>query len=129
MIRAPAKAAKTFEHPRGHVGGRWIELCVVVGKRNVAEETLVVVAIERGPTAVAILHAEQPLDAAADSRFHARRIREFAALRGNQYERSFVHVGIKIIPKLEDPPAGRGVLVFTLPVAGSEDLFRQNPLR
>src|SRR5580693_5944040 len=119
MIRAPAKAAKTFEHSRGDIRGGWIEHGVVIGKRNVAEETLVVVAIERGPTAVAILHAEQPLDAAANRRFHTRRIGEFYALQRHQDERGIVHVRIKIVAKLEDPAAGRSVLILNLPVAGT----------
>ncbi len=100
----------------------------MIGERNVIEEALVVVAIEGSPAAVAILHAEQPLDAAANGGFHALGIGKLYALESHQDERGVVHVGIKVVAEFEDPTAGSGVFVFDLPVAGAENLLRQNPV-
>src|SRR5579872_2139274 len=124
MIRGPAEAAEAFENARGHVGRRRIEHRVVIGEWNVIEKTLAVVAIEGSPTAVAILHAEQPLDAAANGGFHPLRIGELYTLEGHQHESGIVHIGIEVVAEFEDPSAGRGVFVFHLPVAGTENLPR-----
>ena len=44
-----------------------IEHGVVIGEGNLGEDFAIDVAIEGRPAAVAILHAEQPIDAAAGS--------------------------------------------------------------
>ncbi len=80
MVRGPAVAAQALEDTRRYVGSRGIDHRVVVGERNVAEERLVIVAVERAPASVAVLHAEQPLNAAAHGSFHALGIGKFHAL-------------------------------------------------
>src|SRR6266849_9462895 len=129
MLGRPAETAKTFDNAGGDVGGRRIDHGVVVGERNVAEEAAVIVAIKRAPAAIAILHAEKPLDAAANGAFHAGRIGIFYALERHQDEGGVVDVGIKIIAEFERPAAGLGVFVLDLPVAGTEDLLRKHPVR
>src|SRR4029077_6097274 len=117
MFRGPTEPAEAFDDTRGNVGSRRIDHRVVVRERNVAEGLLVVVAVKRGPTAVAVLHAEEPLDAAADGAFHAPGVWVLYVLERHQHKRGVVHVGIKIIAKLERPAAGFGVFVLDLPVA------------
>ena len=83
----------------------------------------VVVAVERAPAAVAILHAEQPLNAAANGGFHALFVGKFHALQRHQHKSGVVHVGIKIVAEFKGPAAGLGVFIFYLPVAGTENLL------
>src|SRR5450432_2282439 len=128
MIGEPAKAAEAFEDAGGDVGGAGIDHGVVIGERNVAQESAVVVAIESAPAAIAILHAEEPLQAAANCGFHARGIGEFHALEGHEDESGVVDVGIKIVAEFKGPAAGFGVFVFYLPVAGTENLLGENPV-
>src|SRR5207249_3608043 len=66
MVRWPAKPAKTFYDACGDVGGRGIDHRVVVREGNVAEELVVVIAVKCAPATVTVLHAEQPLNAAAN---------------------------------------------------------------
>src|SRR6266404_2427438 len=101
----------------------------MVGKRNVAEERFVVIAIKRAPAAVAILHAQQPLNAAAYSGFHALGIRKLHTLQGHQHKSCVVDIRIKIVAILKDPAARLGISVLDLPVARAENLLRQNPIR
>src|SRR6267142_2035661 len=129
MLGRPAETAEAFDNAGGDVSGRRIDHGVVVGERNVAEETAVIVAIKRAPAAIAILHAEKPLDAAANGAFHAGRIGIFYALERHENEGGVVDVGIKIVAEFERPAAGLGVFVFDLPVAGAEDLLREHPVR
>ena len=129
MLGGPTETAKAFDNAGGDVGGRRIDHGVVVGEGNVAEEAAVVVAIEGAPAAIAILHAEKPLDAAANGAFHAGQIGIFYALERHEDEGGVVDVGIKIVAEFERPAAGLGVFVFDLPVAGAEDLLRKHPVR
>src|SRR5690242_9891732 len=62
MFGGPAEAAKALHHACGHVSGGGIDHGVVIGKRNIAEKLAVVVAVEGAPTAIAILHAQKPLN-------------------------------------------------------------------
>src|SRR6266550_285573 len=71
MLRGPAKPAEALDHARGDIGCGRIDHRVVIRKRNVAEELFVVVAVKRAPAAVAVLHAEQPLDSSAYGAFQA----------------------------------------------------------
>src|ERR1700731_3464949 len=128
MIRRPAKASKTLENASGDVGGRGIDHGVVIGKRNIAEEPTIVVAIECSPTTIAILHTQEPLNTTASCGFHALSIGELHALQSHQDESGVVHVRIKIVAKFEGPATGLGVFVFYLPIAGAENLFGQNPV-
>src|SRR5450432_1188988 len=128
MIGEPAKAAEAFEDAGGDVGGAGVDHGVVIGERNVAQKSAVVVAVESAPAAVAILHAEEPLKAAANGGFHARGVGKFHTLEGHEDERSVVDVGIKIVAEFEGPAAGLGVFIFYLPVAGAENLLGENPV-
>ena len=66
MRRRPAELCPRHSiDARGHVRGRGIDHRVVIGKRNLCQEDAVVVVVECAPAAVAILHAEQPGQAAA----------------------------------------------------------------
>src|SRR6266446_3524489 len=121
MLGGPAETAEAFDNASGDVGGGRIDHGVVVGERNVAEETAVIVAIERAPAAIAILHAQKPLDATANGAFHASRIGILHALERHQDEGGVVDVGIKIVAEFESPAAGLGVFVFDLPVARAEN--------
>src|SRR5882672_792306 len=129
MLGGPAETAEAFDNAGGDVGGGRIDHSVVVGEGNVAEEAAVIVAIKRAPAAIAILHAQKPLDASANGAFHASRIGIFYALEGHQDEGGVVDVGIKIVAEFECPAAGLGVFVLDLPVAGTEDLLRKHPVR
>src|SRR5260370_31951512 len=84
VTRGPAVAAQALQHARSDVGGGGIDHGVVVGKRYIAEERFVVVAIESAPATVAILHPEQPLNTPAHCRFHALGIGKFDALQRPQ---------------------------------------------
>src|ERR1700722_5565134 len=121
MIHGPAEASETLEDACGDVGGGGIDHGVVIGERNIAEEAAIIVAVECAPAAVAILHAQEPLNAAASCGFHALGIGEFHAVQGHQDERGVVHVGIKIVAKFKGPAAGFGVFVFYLPITGTEN--------
>src|SRR5207245_8746467 len=109
MLGGPTETAKAFDNAGGDVGGRRIDHGVVVGEGNVAEEAAVVVAIEGAPAAIAILHAEKPLDAAPNGAFHAAQIGIFYALGRQEVDGGLVDVGIKIVAEFERPAAGRGV--------------------
>ena len=89
----------------------------MIGERNVAEELPVVVAVERAPTTVTILHAQQPLDAAPHRHFHTLRVGIFHTLQRHQHECRVVHIGKPIIAELKRPAAGLGLFVLHLPVA------------
>ncbi len=95
----------------------------MIGERNVADITPAVVAIERAPAAIAILHAKQPLYATANRGFHALRVGDFHLLQGHQYKRSVIHVRIMIIAKFECPAAWFGVFIFYLPIARAKNLL------
>src|SRR4029077_5364781 len=99
MIRGPAEAPEAFEYACRNIGSRGIDHRVVVGKRNVAEKRFVVVAVKSAPAAVAVLHAEQPLNTSAHRSLHALGGRKLHPLQGHEYERGVVHVRIKIIAK------------------------------
>src|SRR5882762_8788118 len=109
MLGGPAETAEAFDNAGGDVSGRRIDHGVVVGERNVAEQTAVIVAIESAPAAMPILHAQKPLDAAANGTFHANGIGVLYALEGHQDEGGVIDVGIKIVAEFERPSAGLGV--------------------
>src|SRR6202035_1073704 len=88
----------------------------------------IIVAVESAPATVTILHTQKPLNATASCGLHAFGIGELHALQGHQNESGVVHVGIEIVAKFESPAAGLGVFVFNLPIAGAENLFRQDPV-
>src|SRR6267142_954743 len=103
MFRGPAKPAEALDDARGDIGCGRIDHRVVVCKRNVAEELFVVIAVKRAPAAVAVLHAEQPLDSTAYGAFPALGVGILHALERHQHKRGVVDVGIKITAKLEGP--------------------------
>ena len=61
VVGRPAMAAEALNDTSGDVGCRRVNHSVVIGKGNVAEEFSVIVAVERTPATVPILHAEEPL--------------------------------------------------------------------
>src|SRR5262249_42332497 len=128
MASGPAEAAKAFNNTRSDVGSRRIDHGIVISEGNVAEELAIVVAVECAPTAIAILHAEQPLNTAANSAFHSLRIGIGHALKCHQHEGGVVDVGIKIIAKFKRPTARFSVLILDLPVAGPKHLLREHPI-
>src|SRR5690349_24661763 len=99
MVRRPAETAKTFDDAGGNVGRRRIDHGVVIGKGNVAEKLAIVVAVKGTPTAVAILHAQKPLNAAAHGSLHARSVGKPHTLESHQDEGGVVNIGIKIVAK------------------------------
>ena len=52
MANSQADAAKGLQHPAGQIGGTGIDHRVVVGKRDLAEEFTIVVAIKRPPSTI-----------------------------------------------------------------------------
>ena len=64
LADAVAVLAERFEHAGGDVRAARIEHGVVVGEGDLGEDFAVDVAVERRPAAVAVLHAEQPAQAA-----------------------------------------------------------------
>ena len=129
MFRGPAKPAEALNNARGDIGGGRIDHRVVISKRNVAEEVLVVVTVKRTPATVTVLHAEQPLNSAAYGAFHALGIGVLHALERHEHKRGVVDVRIKIVAKFEGPAARFGVFVFHLPIARPEHLLREHPFR
>ena len=123
MFRGPAVAAETLDDARGDVGRRGIDHSIVVSKRNVAKEFAIIVAVEGAPAAIAILHAEQPLNATAHGGFHPSGLGILHALESHQHESCVVHVRIKIIAKFKGPSAGFRIFVLDLPIAGAEHLL------
>src|SRR5262249_4620445 len=127
MIRGPAKTAQTLYNARRNVSSRRIDHGIVIGKRNIAEEPAIVVAVKGAPAAIAILHTEQPLNAAANGAFHALRIGIGHALERHQNEGSVVNIGVEIIAEFKGPATGLGVFVLDLPVARTEHLLAKHP--
>src|SRR5437762_2666760 len=84
MFRGPAVAAETLDDARGDVGRRGIDHSIVVSKRNVAKEFAIIVAVEGAPATIAILHAEQPLNATAHGGFHPSGLGILHALESHQ---------------------------------------------
>src|SRR5215475_11538947 len=115
MVGAPTIAAQALQHARRYVGGRRINHRVVIGEWNVAEKLAIIIAIKSAPSTITVLHAEQPLNAAANSTFHTLFVRELDPLQGHQDERRVVHVGIIVIAEFKRPAARFGVFVFYLP--------------
>ena len=66
IAHAAAEFAQGLQHPAAKVGRAGIDHGVVIGERHIAEEVAIVVAVERAPTAVAILHGQHPPQAALD---------------------------------------------------------------
>src|SRR5208283_4533869 len=71
MIPGPSKPPQTLHHSRGHVRGGRINHGVVVRERYIAQNLLVIIAVKRAPPAVAVLHAQQPLNPPPHRRFHS----------------------------------------------------------
>jgi len=128
MLGRPAETAEAFDDAGGDVGGGRIDHGVVVGEGNVAEEAAVIVAIERAPAAIAILHAQKPLDAAANGAFHAGRIGIFYALEGHQDEGGVVDVGIKSLRNSNAQPPGSASL-FLICQSPDRGPVRKHPVR
>src|SRR5262245_38586749 len=103
MVGLPAKTAKTFHYAGSYICRGRIDHRVMVGKRNIAQELTVVVPIECRPSAVAILHAQQPLYASAHGAIQALLVRKFHPLQGHQNERGIVYVRVVVIAKLKGP--------------------------
>ena len=98
--------------------GRRIEQRTMIGERNVVEIIFEIVDIERGPTAIAALHALDPLAAASD------RCVVFMALASapraihcHHHHRGVVEIGIVGIVVLEGPAAGANLWPLDGPIA------------
>ena len=66
IAQAAAKLAEGLQHAAAKIGRAGIDHGVVIGERHIAEKVAIVVAIERAPAAVAILHGEHPAETALD---------------------------------------------------------------
>src|SRR5437870_6407957 len=106
MLCGPSEASQALENASSDVRSRWIDHRVVIGKRNIADEAAVVVAIKCSSAAITILHAQQPLNAAANCAFHPLFIGKLHALQRHQHKRGVVHVGLMVIAKLKCPASG-----------------------
>ncbi len=77
-----------------------------------------------------ILHAQQPLKAAANGSFHALGIGIFHALQApSARTRCRPHRDRKSLRNSKAQPPGSASLIFDLPIAGPEHLLGQNPVR
>ena len=66
IAQPAAEFAQGLQHAAGHIRGAGIDHGIMIGEGDVAEKFAVVVAIERAPAAVVVLHGQDPLLAAAD---------------------------------------------------------------
>ena len=127
MIRRPAHLAEAFHAARGYVRGGRIQHRVVVSEGNVIQKLQIVFVIKRAPSAVGVLHADEPCQPAAHGIAQAIRVRIVDAAQGHQNEGGVVNVGVKIIAELKCPAARLRILILNLPVAGSQDLVGNHP--
>lgn len=56
-----ANGPECFKHPARQVRGTWVDHRIVISKRHLTEQFVVVVPVERPPAAVAVLHGSKPL--------------------------------------------------------------------
>ena len=128
IVRRPPEPRQAFDDARRHIGCRWIDHRVVIRERYLRQDCKIVVAVERPPAAVTVLHAGQPCQGAPRRLVHSRAIRMSHALERHQYKRRIVEVWIEIVSELERPPARIDVGILDLPVAGTEDLAVKQPV-
>ena len=117
---------QAFEHAAGDVRAARVLHGVVVGERNLFQHRAVLGPVERRPSAVVVLHRQQPVDAAltaADARCTAQ------ALQRHGHHRGVIHVGVMRIVKLEVPPRRLDAGAVLLPVGCDPAFLRQQPLR
>ncbi len=66
VFDAQPQSSQSFQHAAAEIGSARVDHRVVIGKWDAAEELPVVVAVEGAPAAVAVLHRQQPAQAAVD---------------------------------------------------------------
>ena len=126
MILGQTVPGETLEHAASDVWTRRILHCVVVGERNILQNAPITGAVERGPSAIVVLHRQQPARATASRR--AIRIAARAHQRHYDHGR-VVAVGELRVVILEEPSTGRGGRVEVRhPIARNPTLFRHQPL-
>ena len=60
MAGTKSEIAKNLEHPRRDVAATRIQNRIVIRKRDILEKRVLHVFVERSPTAVSVLKAQQP---------------------------------------------------------------------
>src|SRR6185437_9152697 len=127
--RGPAKFSEAFNRARSHVRRGRIDHRVMISKRNLRQQHMIVVAIKCAPAAVVVLHAEQPSKPPSRRLRVTLRFRMRHVLQSHQHKCRVIHVRIEIVPKFKRPSSRCRILILHLPVAGSKNLMIEQPLR
>ena len=99
----------------------------MIGERNLCQGRAVVVAIERAPSAVVVLHPDQPVQAGGNRPLHPCMIRIRDALERHQDERGVIDVGVEIVSEFESPAAWPEIRRGHLPITAADNLPLQEP--
>src|SRR5688572_16708870 len=76
MIAREPEQPQRLEHVRRHIGGWRVERFAEVAERNLRDDPVVVIPVERGPAAVRGLHRERPGKCAVDHRTDPRLVQQ-----------------------------------------------------
>src|SRR5439155_22495463 len=102
VIGREAALRQKAETACADIGARRIKQRAMIGERNMVEVVMRVVGIERRPTAVAALHAEDPFGRPVDSRLVCGPVK---AVERQCHGRGVVKIGVVRIGVLKGPAA------------------------
>src|SRR5262249_50715291 len=126
IVRFLSPYRECFEGATGEVGRAGVNHGIVIGERHSAEEFRIIVAIERAPAAVAVLHGEDPFSGPLAGQSHAALLTIKLAKRDHDH-RGIVDVGIELVVIFEKPTGGRTRGIFG-PIAAAGDLLIEEPV-
>ena len=127
-VLAVAERAQELEPAAGQVFGRGIEQGAVIGERDVVEVETIVVGVERGPTAVLSLHAEEPAEPTLLGRLRRAVVEPAHFVERHHHHRGVVEVRVEVVAVLERPAARLHVRPLHLPVARHQHLAIDHPV-
>ena len=113
---------------RRHIRARRVGDRAEVAEGKARAEAARVLGVERGPAAVAGLHAQRPRDATLDGRVDTGHHRVTDQPQREHDLGRVVDVGVVVVRELERPAAGREQRTPHGPVALDPDLLAQQPL-
>src|SRR6185437_2552719 len=110
--RRPPKFSEAFHRACRHVRRGRIDHRVMISKRNLRQQHVIVVAIECTPAAVMVLHAQQPRNPSARRLRVTFWLRMRHVLQSHQHKCRVIHIRIEIVPKFKRPSSRCRILIL-----------------
>ena len=127
MILFESQASQKPEDPARHIHGWRIKQSLMIGKRNLIEDLLIVVLVKRRPTAIGALHTQKPGQGTLAFGEFPSMVGNGNAVQGDQQFRGIVAVRVQLVIKFKRPASRFVMRIFDFPVSGFDHLFFQNP--